>query len=153
MTSIINYSLSKRGEKEDFILFLGGFLFFRNVGLWCCRCCWRSVAFVPTVVGNLSRDMRGYRSTREKISFLASRNKFLATRSIRRSRERAPSALIEWKYKSGSKRENSQSPAVVQPMMRYSGSFFVVRSADDTFVCAVSWWCSFIRRTVVQIIK
>lgn len=33
VTSITNYSLSKRGEKEDFILFLGGFLFFRNVGL------------------------------------------------------------------------------------------------------------------------
>lgn len=114
MTSITNWSLSTRGEKEDFILFSGGFLLFRNVGLWCCRCCCYSLAFVPTVVRKLSRDMRGFPYTRGTMSFLASWNKFLATRSIRRSRERAPSALIEWKYKSGSKRENSQSPSCCQ---------------------------------------
>lgn len=153
VTSITNYSLSKRGEKEDFILFSGGFCLFPNVGLWCCRCCCYSLAFVPTVVEELSRDMRGILSATGMVSFLTSQNKLLTTRSIRRSRERAPSALIEWKYKSGCKRESSQSPAVVQPMMRYSGSFSDVRSADDTFVCAVSCWCSFIRRTVVQIIK
>lgn len=97
MTSITNYSLSKRGEKEDFILFLGV-----GGGFSSSEMLASDVVGVLLLVGVrsdgrwkiISRHARSI-FFKQNVILAASRKNLLTTLSIRRSRERAPSALIE----------------------------------------------------------